>query len=117
MKSISITTAALAAILGAAPVVWAVAATPAAPTNAELRRQSAAMMKADERRREEIHKANMALLKRHDRLMDREERMMARVEAAEKRREAEVERFDKILSTWERQQAEYQKYLDSLKAR
>lgn len=85
-----------------------------APTNAELRRRSAAMMKADERRREQLHKADMALLARHDKMMDQEERMLAQDEALIKRHAADLARFEKVLDTWQRQQAEYQKYLDSL---
>jgi cell shape-determining protein MreC len=46
-------------------------------------------------------------MKRHDELESRIERLQTRMEQSQ-------ERFEKILGTWERQQKQYQAYLDSL---
>jgi len=54
-----------------------------------------------EKRSDETHEKNMALLQRTEKDIERQE--------------ADWDRFEKILATWERQQAEYQTYLDSLK--
>lgn len=51
---------------------------------------------------DDTHARNEALLSRTEKLMDKQE--------------AQIERFNKILETWEKQQAQYQAYLDSLKA-
>ena len=85
------------------------------PTSAELRQRNAALLDKIERRREAIHKADLALLKRHEKIMAREERAMSQDEALLKRKARDLARFERVLATWERQQTEYQKYLDSLK--
>jgi HSP90 family molecular chaperone len=46
--------------------------------------------------------------KRVESLLERQEQLMTKQEAA-------FTRFEKILDTWEQQQKQYQKYLDSLK--
>ena len=62
---------------------------------------------------------------RYDELLDKTARdqdethqrnlkLMERLEKNQERQEADITRYEKILDTWERQQAEYQKYLDSL---
>ena len=58
------------------------------------------MVKKGAQEQDETHKKNLEL--------------MAQAEAMIKRQEHNLDRFDKILATWERQQAQYQRYLDSL---
>ena len=88
-----------------------------APTNADLRRQDAEILKKDEQRHEEAHKKNLALFRRHDQLMRREEKMISQEKAMLAQQMRDIKRYDKILTTWKRQQAQYQKYLDSLNSK
>jgi hypothetical protein len=69
-------------------------------SNEALKEQYALSVKSQLRNAEETHQKNIALLNRNESMMNRQER--------------DVERFEKILDTWERQQMQYQKYLDSL---
>ena len=70
------------------------------PSAASIRAQAAANIEKSAQRMEETHKRTMALL--------------AREEALTTRQEQHSDRYEKILDTWERQQVQYQKYLDSL---
>ena len=80
----------------------------AAPISNELlRAQYAAQLKKSEQESNEAHKRNMDLFARTEAMLSLQETMMSR-------QEKYMERYDKILATWERQQAQYQKYLDSL---
>lgn len=77
------------------------------PTNAatsaaadSIRAKNAALMAKATRDQDETHKKYLGLMTRTENDMARQEQNMAR--------------FEKILGTWEQQQAQYQKYLDSL---
>jgi hypothetical protein len=70
---------------------------------------------------EQIRIANTLQVKRNQESMDRHDQLQARTEALlatqEKmlgRQSDDFARFEKILDTWERQQSQYQRYLDSL---
>ena len=75
-------------------------ATSQAASTEAIRSQYAAMVKKGAEDQVETHKKYLEL--------------MAKNEAMIKRQEHNLDRFDKILATWERQQAQYQRYLDSL---
>ncbi len=85
----------------AKPVVAGSASSTVA-TNESLRVKNAALMEQATRDQEETHRRNLELIARTERNIGRQEKDMAR--------------FEKILDTWDRQQAQYQKYLDSLPA-
>jgi uncharacterized protein YlxW (UPF0749 family) len=53
------------------------------------------------------HKKNLELMTRTEAALARQEQDMTK-------HEQDLTRFEKILDTWQRQQAQYQKYLDSL---
>jgi len=63
---------------------------------------------------EESRKRAEAFAQKNDDRMAKAEALMTRQEADVTRQEAQIDHYDKILATWERQQAEYQRYLDSL---
>ncbi len=54
------------------------------------------------------------LLKSQDAIHQRAEALVAKQEQLMARQEADFARFEKILDTWEKQQKQYQRYLDSL---
>jgi 2-methylisocitrate lyase-like PEP mutase family enzyme len=85
-----------------------------APTNAELRQQYAANLAKAAKEQEASHKRNVKIIARTEALLKRHEEMMKQTEEMLKRQQNDVARFEKILGTWERQQVQYQKYLDSL---
>lgn len=64
---------------------------------------------------DQIIEKNMKLGDKYETQMDRSIKLLERQEQILTREEADFDRFEKILATWERQQAEYQKYLDGLK--
>lgn len=76
------------------------ATTSSIPTSNEIRQQYAATLAKSAKNQEETHAMNLKLIARTEALLTRQENDMAR--------------FEKILETWERQQVQYQKYLDSL---
>jgi len=78
-----------------------------APSSEEIRKQYAATLDKAAKDQSETHERNVAL-------MDRMEVLLKRQEEMTKRQEQDADRFEKILDGWERQQAQYQKYLDSL---
>jgi uncharacterized protein (DUF3084 family) len=77
------------------------------PTTDPIRARQVELFDKAEKDQAETHKINMEYY-------DRAEKVLQRAEALAARQEADSTRFEKILDTWERQQAEYQKYLDSL---
>ena len=78
-----------------------------APTNAEIRQQYAANLAKAAKDQQESHARNAKIMARAEALLTRQEEMV-------KRQEKDFARFEKILDTWEREQVQYQKYLDSL---
>lgn len=69
--------------------------------------KSAALIEQSRKNQEESHAHAMAATAKAEELIKRQE-------ADLKQQEDNLARFDKILTVWERQQAQYQKYLDSL---
>ena len=78
-----------------------------APTNNEIRQQYAANLAKAAKEQEESHERNARIMARTEALLTQHEKMM-------KQEEKDFARFEKILDTWQRQQVQYQKYLDSL---
>ncbi len=66
----------------------------------EINRKDLEILEKSAQEREETHKKNLEYLERMEKDLEHEE--------------VNIGRFGKILDTWEHQQAEYQKYLDSL---
>lgn len=62
----------------------------------------------------ERSKHSAELLKSQDALHQRAEVLIGKQEQMMTRQEADFARFEKILDTWEQQQKQYQRYLDSL---
>ena len=76
-------------------------------SNEDLHARQSALFDQAEKNANDAHRKNVELLAREEKMMASQESMMAR-------QEQDLERFEKILATWERQQAQYQLYLDSL---
>lgn len=73
----------------------------------EQRARSAALFDKAEKAQDETHKRNAELMERTDALLSTQEAML-------KRQQEDFSRFEKILDIWEKQQAQYQRYLDTL---
>lgn len=100
----------LTGLTATAAVVWflstsrAAAQTDRGDTNDALYQQQAENVKRYTERlhtQEQLHQRTEALFEKQEQFMARQEKNLAR--------------FEKILDTWESQQKQYQKYLDSLK--
>jgi hypothetical protein len=63
---------------------------------------------------QQIFQEQIARTKRYEGLLARQEEMMKRQEDLMKRQEEGAARFLSICDKWEKQQAQYQKYLDGL---
>jgi hypothetical protein len=63
---------------------------------------------------QQIFQEQIARTKRYEGLLARQEEMMKRQEELLKRQEDGAARFLAVLERWEKQQAQYQKYLDGL---
>ncbi len=73
---------------------------PARSSQQSLGQRYATDLKHSRQLADEAHRQNAKLLERADALMTRQEH--------------NIQRYEAILATWEKQQAQYQKYLDSL---
>lgn len=92
---------------------------------AQTQSDAPAMSAADAKRAkqfDDLMSAQRSLMQRNEQLYERTERLVKRREQLTdfqiqdvKTHQAQLVRFDKILARWEKQQDEYQKYLDSLK--
>ena len=63
---------------------------------------------------QQIFQEQIARTKRYEGLLGRQEELMKRQEELMKRQDEGATRFLVILERWEKQQAQYQKYLDGL---
>jgi hypothetical protein len=63
---------------------------------------------------QQIFQEQITRTKRYEGLLGRQEELMKRQEELMKRQETGATRFLAILDRWEKQQAQYQKYLDGL---
>jgi hypothetical protein len=92
---------------------------------AQTQADAPVMSEADAKRAkqfDDLMSAQRSLMQRNEQLYERTEKLVKRRELLTdfqiqdvKTHQAQLVRFDKILARWEEQQAEYQKYLDSLK--
>jgi hypothetical protein len=81
--------------------------TVASATAESLRAKNATLMEKMAKDEDASHKKNLELMTRTEAALARQEQDMTK-------HEQDLTRFEKILDTWQRQQAQYQKYLDSL---
>ena len=81
--------------------------TVASATAESLRAKNAALMEKMAKDEDASHKKSLELMTRTEAALARQEQDMTK-------HEQDLTRFEKILDTWQRQQAQYQKYLDSL---
>ena len=78
------------------------AASPAT-TPGTVQAQTMALIEQSRKNQEESHKRTLAMLEKGEELL--------------RRQQEDIARYEKILATWERQQTQYQKYLDTLPAK
>jgi hypothetical protein len=69
--------------------------------------RSAALFDKAEKAQDETHQRNM-------RIIERTEALLATQETMQKRQQDDFARMEHVLDTWEKQQAQYQRYLDTL---
>ena len=78
------------------------AASPAT-TPSTVQMQTMALIEQSRKNQEESHRRTLAMLEKGEELL--------------KRQQDDIARYEKILATWERQQTQYQRYLDTLPAK
>jgi hypothetical protein len=76
--------------------------------------QSPPPIKPPEDAYQQIFQEQIARTKRYEGLLGRQEELMKRQEELMKKQEDGAARFLKVVEKWEKQEAQYQKYLDGL---
>src|SRR5262249_15202042 len=76
--------------------------------------QGPSVSKSPDEAYQQIFQDQIARTKRYEGLLSRQEEMMKRQEDLMKRQEDGATRFLNLLEKWDKQQQQYQKYLDSL---